>query len=378
MNVKKNHYSRLGRGIKGVILSLLILGASGHLSVFAQGNPSADQQSYQAPALSTTEAWSMVLLPDPQTYSKFGRNQPVFELMTSWISENIQPLNIQMVLCTGDLVEHNEYINPDGVVANQPSKKQWESVSRAFGRLDGRVPYVTALGNHDYGYKSIENRTSHFNSYFPVDKNFKNQDILREVGMNAQGIPTLENAAFEFTSPHGRKILVLSLEFAPRDTTIDWAIGVVSQDKYKDHTVIVLTHSYMNSKNDHIVKENYPIENGNYGQALFEKLIKPSKNIQLVLAGHIGAPDKPEEHIAFRTDTNAAGQKIQQMVFNAQALGGGWMGNGGDGWLRILEFLPDNKTVTVKTFSPLFAISPTTQKHAWRTEAVDEFSFELD
>jgi len=363
---------------KNFFFAFLIISSFIYIPVFAQKTSTKQSQKYTAPALESSDSWSIILLPDPQTYSKFGRNQPVFELMTSWISENINPLNIKMVLCTGDLVEQNEYINPDGVSGNQPSKSQWESVARAFGRLDGRVPYVTALGNHDYGYKSIENRTSNFNKHFPVDKNFKNQEILREVGMNAQNIPTLENAAFEFTSSQGRKILVLSLEFAPRDTTVNWAKKVVNQEKYKDHTVIVLTHSYMNSQNEHIVKEKYPIENGNYGKALFEKLIEPSKNIQMVFAGHIGAPNEPKKHIAFRTDTNATGKKVQQMVFNAQALGGGWMGNGGDGWLRILEFLPDGKTIKVKTFSPLFAISPTTQQFAWRTEPWDEFSFEID
>src|SRR5690606_38660003 len=100
--------------------------------------------------------------------------------------------------------------------------------------------------------------------------------------------------------------------------------------------------------------------------------------VQMVFAGHIGSPDNPKGHIAFRTDKNAAGKKVQQMVFNAQALGGGWMGNGGDGWLRILEFLPDGKTVNVKTFSPLFAISPSTQHLAWRLEPHDQFSFQLD
>jgi len=363
-----------------LMVAFIIFTAFDYSPIFAQAveTRTTQSQKYNAPALSSPDSWSIILVPDPQTYGKFARNQPLFELMTSWVSENIDPLNIKMVLCTGDLVEQNEYINPDGVSGNQPSKSQWESVSRAFGRLDGKVPYVTALGNHDYGYKSIENRKSNFNNYFPVDKNFKNQEILREVGLNAEGIPTMENAAFEFTSPQGRKILILSLEFAPRDTTVNWAKKVISQEKYKDHTVVVLTHSYMNSKNEHIVKEKYPIENGNYGAALFDKLIKPSKNIQMVFAGHIGSPDKPKEHIAFRTDKNAAGKKIQQMVFNAQALGGGWMGNGGDGWLRILEFLPDGKTIKVKTFSPLFAISPTTQQYAWRTEPYDEFSFEID
>ena len=98
-------------------------------------------------------------------------------------------------------------------------------------------------------------------------------------------------------------------------------------------------------------------------------------NIEMVISGHIGVPNDPKGHLAFLVGENAAGKKVNQMVFNAQALGGGWHGNGGDGWLRILEFLPDGKTVKVKTFSPLFAISPTTQKYAWRTEPYDEFTF---
>lgn len=340
--------------------------------------PVTAQENYNPPQLSSPDSWTMILLPDPQTYVKFGRNQPILELMTAWISENIDTLNIKMVLCTGDLVEQNEMINPDGIVANQHSKLQWKSVSNAFSRLDGKVPYITATGNHDYGYKNIENRKSYFNRYFPVDKNMENQKILREVGLNAEGIPTMENAVFEFTSPHERKMLFIPMEFAPRDTVLDWAKNVVDSEKYKNHTVVLLTHSYLNAKNEHIVKENYPIEEGNYGQAIFEKLVKPSSNIQMVFSGHIGAPDDSKAHVGFRTDRNAAGKKVQQMVFNAQALGGGWMGNGGDGWLRILEFMPDNRSIKVKTFSPFFAISPTTQEHAWRNADYDEFSFEID
>lgn len=340
--------------------------------------PAVAQGNYEAPQLSSPDSWTMIMLPDPQTYVKFGRNQPIFELMTTWISENIDHLNIKMVICTGDLVEQNEMINPDGKAANQASKQQWESVSNSFSRLDGRIPYITAAGNHDYGLKNIETRKTNFNEYFPVDKNFQNQKLLREVALNADGTPTLENAAFEFTSPQGRKMLFISMEFAPRDTVISWVKSVTDLPKYKDHTVVLLTHSYLNAKNEHIEKENYPIENGNYGQAIFDKLVKPSSNIQMVFSGHIGAPDDFRAHVGFRTDRNSADKKVQQMVFNAQALGGGWMGNGGDGWLRILEFMPDDKTVKVCTFSPFFAISPTTQELAWRTEAYDEFSFEID
>ncbi|MCC6290127.1 MAG: metallophosphoesterase [Chitinophagaceae bacterium] len=338
----------------------------------------AQQKKFEAPVLSDSNSWSVIMLPDPQTYQKFARNQPLFELMTAWVSENIDRLKIKLVMCTGDLVEQNEMINPDGTTANQPSKSQWESVSRAFGRLDGKVPYMLAAGNHDYGYNNISTRNSNYNKYFPVDKNFLTQKGIREVALNAENIPSLENAAYEFTSPQGRKFLLLTLEFAPRDTVLNWAKSTVAQEKYKNHTAIVLTHSYLNTKNEQIEKENYKIAEGNYGAAIWHKLVQPSSNIQLVFSGHIGAPDNAREHVGFRQDKNAAGKKVSQMVFNAQAMGGGWYGNGGDGWLRMLEFLPDGKTIKVKTFSPFFAISPTTQQFAWRTEAYDQFEFSID
>lgn len=342
------------------------------------GTVNAQTAGYEPPALSDPRSWSMVLMPDPQSYVKFERNQGVLELMTGWISEQIDPLNIQMVLCTGDMVEHNEWLNPDGKQANQAGKQQWEAVARAFGRLDGKVPYVAATGNHDYGVKSIEHRRTNYNTYFPVDKNPLSQKLLREAGIDAEGHPSLTNATYEFTSPHGRDFLVLVIEFAPRDTVLRWALQTINQEKYAHHTVILLTHSYLNSDSEHIVKEGYPITDGNYGAAIWEKLVKPSKNIQLVFSGHIGKPDDVLGHIGFRTDTNAGGKQVHQMVFNAQALGGGWHGNGGDGWLRYLEFLPDGKTVNVKTFSPLFAISPSTRQLAWRTADYDQFSFQLD
>lgn len=336
------------------------------------------QGDYQAPSLSDSESWTMIIVPDPQTYVKFARNQGTLELMTGWIEDNIDRLNIEMVLCTGDLVEQNEMLVPDNINGDQPSRNQWIAVSRAFERLDNKVPYILAAGNHDFGYKSVESRISNYNQYFPAHRNLSNVKILKEAGKNLEGKPTLQNSALEFISPHNRKFLFMNLEFAPRDTVIQWAKGVVGMDAFKDHTVAVLTHSYLNAKNEHIKKENYPITDGNYGKAIWEKLVSPSKNILLVFSGHIGGADNFKAHIGFRTDKNAARKKVNQMTFNAQAMGGGWHGNGGDGWIRILEFLPDGKTVKVRTFSPMFAISPSTKHLAWDAADYNEFTFELD
>lgn len=335
------------------------------------------QPATGAPALENPQSWTLVLLPDPQTYVKFERNQGIFDLMTAWVAENVDRLAVRMVLCTGDLVEQNNVLKGVGAGGNQSSVNQWRAIDRSISRLDHRVQYVLAAGNHDFGYKSIENRHTNYDQHITADRNPLNENMLREYFYNDAGMPTLANALFEFSDPRGIPYLILNLEFAPRDEVIKWASAAINQEKYREHRVVILTHSYMNAKNERFVKENYPITNANYGQAIWEKLVNPSPNVVMVVAGHIGSPDKPEAHVAFKQEKKADGEMVTQLVFNAQALGGGWHGNGGDGWLRYLEFMPDGVTVKVKTFSPLFYISPSTRHLAWRTGERDEFQFRL-
>lgn len=330
--------------------------------------------------LSDKDSYTMIMIPDPQTYIKFDVNQPIFELMIAWVANNIDELNMAAVLCTGDLVEQNDQPVPEGRNGNQTGRQQWENVSRAFERLDNRITYINATGNHDYGYVSAENRFSQFPEFFRPERNVCWKKSLVSVGKNWEGKPTLENAAYEFEMGNWGKVLVVSLEFAPRDEALDWAKNLVNSEKYKDHKVIVLTHSYMNTKGVVYEKENYKVTPANYGQAIWNKLIAPSSTIRMVLCGHsaIADGDDYEKNVSFRVDKNQAGKDVVQMMFDAQTAGGGWHGNGGDGWLRILEFMPDGKTVKVRTFSPFFAISPTTAKHAWRTAPYDQFEFVID
>ena len=93
--------------------------------------PFAAAQNPEPVALSDSSSWCMVLIPDPQTYTKFDYNHPTFELMMHWIKQNKRRLNIRLVLCTGDLVEQNQRTVPDGVNGNLPSDKQWQFVSDA-------------------------------------------------------------------------------------------------------------------------------------------------------------------------------------------------------------------------------------------------------
>ncbi|AHF15432.1 metallophosphoesterase [Niabella soli] len=365
--------------ISGCILSCLLISTV----AFCQGN-------YKKPALEQNGSWSLIMVPDLQNYVKWQRNQPLIDLMMAWIVDNIDTLNIKMVMGVGDLVENDGKITND-YDGDQTSKSQWEYVSRAFGKLDGKVPYIAATGNHDYSIDRQGNRTSQYSQFFVPEKNYLNQKLLVQNTRNGQGQPTLENAAYEIKGLNGKDYLFMTVEDGPRDTVLTWAKNVAALQQYQKHRVILSTHEFLNTKDKRttgevnwIWWEPYNVNNmirkspriklpdANNGQQVWEKAVQPASNIELVLCGHISGE-------GYRKDKNAAGKTVHQLLFDAQSMGGGHRyGNGGDGWLRILEFFPDGKTVKVKTFSPLFGISPATQSLAWKKDVRNEFTFRFD
>ncbi len=370
-------------------LFLIFVASSSAVSSYAQDAP-----KYEPPTVRQEGGWNLVVVPDPQAYTRYSRNQGIYDLMMTWIAENVEKLNIKEVVCVGDMVESNNLQKGDGKFANQTSKEMWECASRAFGRLDGVCPYIVCTGNHDYGpyiypdgnhygTRSSLNRETQFNAYFPVDRNPSNAHVLFEVGENAYGVKTLENAAYQITGTDGRRVVIVAVEFAPRDEALAWAKSVFERPENADAFGILVTHSYLRSHLDNserISGEGYGLnkEGGNPGQAIWEKLVYPTSNIRMVLCGHVSTADNMDGCSGFRIDKNEAGKEVAQLLFDTQAMGGGWEGNGGDGWLQLLEFSKDMKNVKVQTFSPLFAISPATRDLAWHRGERQEFEFSLD
>lgn len=344
------------------------------ISFFSSAQHRADQQQLTDP-----NSFSMILLGDPQGYTKYDINQPILDLCMLWVTDNLKQLNIKAVLCTGDIVEQNENIVRNRKMLNQTSREMWEAGSKSFAYLDNKVPYIISTGNHEYGYRSSENGNTHFPEYFPFERNTAWRDICVSVFPNRSGIESLENAAFEFVEPMWGKILVITSEFAPRDEVLNWAKELAANPQYKDHKVIFMTHSFLRQRTaERTDNERYAISPRNWGEGVWKKLIEPSANIFMVICGHTGEPGDFEDSVAYRVDKNTAGKNVHQMMFNVQILGGGWEGNGGDGWLRILEFMPDGKTIKVRTYSPFFGISPSTKHLAHRTGAFDQFDIVLE
>jgi calcineurin-like phosphoesterase family protein len=371
--------------MKQIICSLALLFSA----LFFTASSASAQKGYRKPALENKASWTMIMVPDIQNYVKWKENQPILDLMSAWIEANIDTLNIKMVVCVGDLVHNNEKITND-YDGNQPTQLQWEAAARAFNRLNGKVPYIAATGNHDYSIDRGGKRSSRYNEFFRVEANHLNHKSLVQNSRDESGQQTLANSAYELKNLNGKDYLFMTVEYGPRDTVLTWAKNVAAMSQYKDHRVVLITHNYLSAKdslstaeikwlywepyreNDMIAKSAHvKLPTANNGKQIFEKLVKPSSNIEMVLSGHFSGE-------GYRKAQNGAGKTVHEIMFDAQSMGGGGRnGNGGDGWLRILEFFPDTKTVKVRTFSPLFGISPTSQANAWKTDQRNEYTVQF-
>jgi hypothetical protein len=331
--------------------------------------------------------FSIAVLPDTQNYAKFAKNQPIFELMTRWLVEYRQAWNLQYVLHVGDLVEQNDIEEGGGRGwGDQNSEEQWSSARRALEVCYGELPVLFATGNHDYGIRNAEDRRTRFNNYFglvdnPLVADGRGGGLWVESAPNAFGARTLENAAYQIEVPIGRPHLVICLEWGPRRAVVDWAREILQREQFQNHLAILNIHSYLHDDNQRDGVRNRAGNPHTYGTArhgdthdgedLWQTLVQPSRQLELVVCGHVMG-----RHVGIRHDQNTAGRVVQQMLFNAQGLGGGSdeRGNGGDGWLRLLTFEPDGRRLTTRTLSPYFLRQ---SRDPWNRHSDHSFVIEL-
>ena len=291
--------------------------------------PTTTSDTYQS---RHADSWTLVVLPDTQ---KYARHYPGILLgQTAWIAQNAGPCRIRYVLHLGDMTETNR-------------RAEWMNVRDAMALMEGKLPYTVCAGNHDYGPQgNSSDRVTLLNEMFPVER-FAEWPTFG--GVMEPG--RMDNSFHRFVAGTDHW-LVLVLEWAPRDETVAWANRIMSA--HPDHKGILVTHAYVDrdsTRLDHHAAPKMWSHNPhdsqtpgsiNDGQELWEKLVR-KHDFRFVFCGHILG--QGTGYVASRNDL---GRTVHQMASNYQN-----RELGGQGYLRLLEFYPDHKTVGVRTYSPI-------------------------
>jgi hypothetical protein len=295
-----------------------------------------------------------VLLPDTQCYT---RDHPdVFLAQTEWIAAQRAARNIQFVLHLGDITDDN--IHP-----------QWQNARRAMDVLEAAgIPYLMVPGNHDIGpWGSATDRTSHMSEWFMQTGGF-------ERGRS-------ENA-FRTVTVGDSKLLLLGLEFGPRDAAVAWANEVVA--RHPDHHAILVTHAYLYSDgnrfdwsakgrdqswnpNGYAVGTDPALarDGCNDGEALWQKLVSRHPQFVFTFNGHV-----LHDGIGHLVSQGTAGQDVHQMLVNYQCGTVPDRKKGGGGFLRIMTVEADGRTVHAQDYSPYY--------DQWLEEPDRRFTITLD
>jgi hypothetical protein len=282
----------------------------------------------QAPTPDAGPDFVMALLPDTQFYvsSLNGGVPGMFYAQAEWIVTNRVARNIAYAAQLGDISQNGD------VTGSSANTTEWRNATNAMYRLENPVrtalaagiPYGVAVGNHDQEpIGTAAGTTLHYNRYFGIP-HFAGKDYY------AGHYGTNNDNHFDFFSASGLDFVVLYFEY-DEDANPDvlaWGNEVLRTNAHR--RAIVVTHNFGNTQT--------PLSFSAQGAAIYNAL-KTNSNLFLLLAGHVTGEGS-------RVDTYN-GNIVRTFVQDFQ----GWT-NGGNGFMRTLEFSPSNNLVIVQTFSP--------------------------
>jgi hypothetical protein len=316
------------------------------------------------PAFGQADNFTVIALPDTQYYTCTGGGScaaglGIFADQTSWIAANRDALDIRFVTQLGDCTE-NGNVTSEFDIAD--AAFQTIEAATGPGYPDG-IPFGVAVGNHDQSpignpgsiptVNDVNNpsqgtTTTTYNDYFGADR-FCPASSCRSYFLGNFGIN--HDNTYQFFSANGYDFIILHIEYMPSDTAlrqavIGWADDVLTT--YSARRAIVVSH--------HVLDAGASPNFSNQGSALYEGL-KHHPNLFLILGGHVTNESR-------RSDT-FAGNTVHTLLSDYQG-----RTNGGDGWLRILEFQPANNLISVKTYSPTL--------DQFETDANSQFTLSYD
>lgn len=257
---------------------------------------------------------------DLQTYT-MGRFIEYYQKSCEWIRGQYDSgIRICSILAVGDITQNN-------------TPEQWLAFKTASDTVSSVIPFYVCPGNHDYSWSSskiYDRSNTRINAFahFPIT----DEGIIEYYEDN-----DLSNyVAKTNVRPN---LLLLSLEFAPREDVLDWATDYV--EKNPDKGFILMTHEWLTGDGERVVSDSdSELQLEGYSsytlpEYIWRQLVSPNNNILCVLCGHNGFS-------ASNFTTNEFGRPVPQILFNLQSVT-----HGGSGLIQILEFESDYSTVNV-------------------------------
>lgn len=277
--------------------------------------------------------FTLIGLPDTQYYTGEvnGGSNAMFKAQTNWVVANRVPRNIPYVVQLGDCVENGQNAgNPIEWMRADTSLSILEDPNTT-GLNDG-IPYGVCVGNHDQSPNSDPDgsTTEFYNQYFGVAR-FEGR------GYYGGHYGTNNDNWYDLFSASGMDFIVIGFEFdeTPDPAVLAWADQLLTT--HADRRAIVATHYVMD------IGHGAPFSA--QSQAIYDAL-KGHPNFFLMLGGHMWGEGR-------RQDT-FNGNTVHSLLADYQG-----SANGGNGYLRMLEFSPANNVIRVRTYSPWLGLYET-------------------
>jgi hypothetical protein len=241
------------------------------------------------------------------------------------------------------------FVVQEGDITNDGDSQpaQWVNAANAMYALEDTatthlpygIPYDITVGNHDQvANGDPDGTTDYYNAYF---------GHAHFLGRPYYGGHAASNNDDHFSlfSGGGLDFILISTEYGATTNTpvLNWADSLLKA--YPDRRGIIVHHNLIGTG------DQAAWQNG--GQTLYDAL-KDNPNLFLLLCGHASGEGK-------RTDV-FQGDTVHTLLADYQS-----RANGGNGWLRVLEFSPANGLIRVRTFSPTLG--------SLETDGDSQFSF---
>ena len=269
------------------------------------------------------ENFSVIVLPDTQYYSE--SYPAILEAQTQWIVNKKDELNIVHVVHVGDIVNDSDPGNTSHIA-------QWDNADTSMSLLEDPVttsltdgiPYGISPGNHDQWPAKNPDGTELYNFYFGESRFLGRGYYGGHYGIDNDNHYSLFSAS-------GMDFIVVYLEYDPIANldVLAWADDLLTT--YDNRRAIVVSH--------YLIEVGEGASFGPQGAAIYNAL-KDNLNLFLMLSGHMHGEGK-------RVDVESPNHTVHTLLADYQE-----RSNGGDGWLRILEFSPLDDLIRVKTYSP--------------------------